>query len=76
MKKSRILSEVHETATAMFRSGAIDTTTMGELDALTSSPEKVEDERERGICALRRVLIDGENSGDAGNYKDRRRRVP
>ncbi len=34
MKRSRILSEVHETAVALHRSGAIDKQTMREFDAL------------------------------------------
>lgn len=35
MKRSRILADVHETATAMRRSGAMDEKTMREFDALT-----------------------------------------
>ena len=34
MKRSRILTEVHEMATALHRSGAIDKQTMREFDAL------------------------------------------
>ena len=34
MKRSRILTEVHETASALYRSGSIDKQTMREFDAL------------------------------------------
>jgi putative transcriptional regulator len=34
MKRSRILTEVHETAAALYRSGSIDKHTMREFDAL------------------------------------------
>ena len=37
MKSSRILSEVHETAAAMYRSGTLDKQTMREFDALALS---------------------------------------
>ena len=35
MKRSRLLSEVRETATALYRSGTIDKQTMRDFDALT-----------------------------------------
>lgn len=38
MKRSRILTEVHESAAAMHRSGVIDRKTMREFDALTFPP--------------------------------------
>jgi putative transcriptional regulator len=34
MKRSRILTEVHETASALYRSGSIDKQTMREFDTL------------------------------------------
>ena len=34
MKRSRLLTEIHETATALHRSGAIEKQTMREFDAL------------------------------------------
>ncbi len=34
MKRSRILTEAHETASALYRSGSIDKQTMREFDAL------------------------------------------
>jgi putative transcriptional regulator len=38
MKKRRVLSEVHESAVSLFRSGAIDKRTMREFDVLCLSP--------------------------------------
>ena len=38
MKKSRLLSEVHETACGLARIGAIDKRTLRDLDALCLSP--------------------------------------
>jgi DNA-binding phage protein len=38
MKRRRILSEIHETAAAMHRSGTLDEKTMREFDALTFPP--------------------------------------
>ena len=35
MKRSRILREIHELSTALYRSGSIDKRTMREFDALT-----------------------------------------
>jgi len=51
MKRSRILSEVHETATALHRSGAIEKQTMREFDALALP--RVHDLSPRQIKALR-----------------------
>ena len=51
MKRSRILSEVRETATALHRSGAIDKQTMREFDALTLP--QVRDLSPKQIRALR-----------------------
>jgi putative transcriptional regulator len=51
MKRSRILSEVHETAKSLFRSGSIDKQTMRELDALALP--RVRDFTPRQIRALR-----------------------
>jgi hypothetical protein len=39
-KRSRILNEVHETAVAMHRSGAIDKQTMQEFDVLARRPDR------------------------------------
>ena len=51
MKRSRILSEVHETAAAMFRVGTIDKRTMREFDALALP--QVRDLSAKQIRALR-----------------------
>ncbi|MEP7244180.1 MAG: DNA-binding transcriptional regulator [Gammaproteobacteria bacterium] len=51
MKKSRVLTEVHETATALHRSGAIDKQTMREFDALALP--QVRDLSPKQIRALR-----------------------
>jgi putative transcriptional regulator len=51
VKRSRILSEVHETATAMYRSGTIDKQTMREFDALALP--QVRDLSPKQIRALR-----------------------
>jgi putative transcriptional regulator len=51
MKRSRILSEVHETAAALHRSGAIDKQTMREFDALALP--RVRDLSAKQIRALR-----------------------
>jgi len=51
MKRSRILSEVHETATALHRSGAIDKQTMREFDTLALP--QVRDLSPKRIRALR-----------------------
>lgn len=40
MKRSRVLREVHETASAMRRSGSIDEKTMKEFYALTGAPRR------------------------------------
>jgi putative transcriptional regulator len=51
VKRSRILSEVHETAAALHRSGAIDKQTMREFDALALP--QVRDLSAKQIRALR-----------------------
>jgi putative transcriptional regulator len=51
LKRSRILSEVHETASELHRSGAIDKQTMREFDAL--SLPQVRELSPRQIRALR-----------------------
>lgn len=51
MKRSRILTEVHETAVALHRSGAIDKRTMREFDALALP--RVRDLSPKQIRALR-----------------------
>lgn len=51
MKRSRILTEVHETATALHRSGAIDKQTMRDFDALALP--QVRDLSARQIRTLR-----------------------
>jgi putative transcriptional regulator len=51
MKRSRILSEVHETAVALHRSGAIDKQIMREFDALALP--QVRDLSAKQIRALR-----------------------
>jgi len=51
MKRSRILSEMRETATALYRSGSIDKKTMREFDVLTLP--QVRDLNPKQIRALR-----------------------
>jgi putative transcriptional regulator len=51
MKRSRILTEVHETASALYRSGSIDKQTMREFDALALP--QVRELSPRQIRALR-----------------------
>jgi putative transcriptional regulator len=51
MKRSRILSEVHETAAAMYRAGTIDKQTTREFDALALP--QVRDLSAKQIRALR-----------------------
>ncbi|HEV7448603.1 MAG TPA: hypothetical protein VGO18_38910 [Steroidobacteraceae bacterium] len=60
MKRSRILSEVHETASSLYRSGSIDKQTMREFDALALpqvrelSPKQIRALRARVMRARRR----------------------
>jgi putative transcriptional regulator len=51
MKRSRLLTEVHETASALHRSGSIDKQTMREFDALALP--RVRDLSPRQIRAVR-----------------------
>ncbi len=51
MKKSRLLSEMHETARGLARAGAIDKQTLRDLDALCLPP--VRDLSARQIRAIR-----------------------
>jgi putative transcriptional regulator len=60
MQRSRILSEVHETASGLYRSGSIDKQTMREFDALALpqvrelSPKQIRALRARVTRARRR----------------------
>jgi len=51
MKRSRLLTEIHETASALHRSGSIDKQTMREFDALALP--RVRDLSPRQIRAVR-----------------------